>query len=99
MKASITGGFGVPGDNDNEKKRVMEFCAEKGLCVGNTYLEHKSLHKYPKVARGQDGVEIKSMIYLVLVKKDMVRYVKDVSAVSRTGEASQITMLHCIKSG
>ena len=40
----------------------MEFCVEKELCVDNTYFEHKSLHKYTRVARGQDGVEVKSMI-------------------------------------
>ena len=34
--------------------------------------EHKSLHKYTRVAKGQDGVEVKSMIDLVLVKKDML---------------------------
>ena len=39
------------------------------MCVGNSYFEHKSLSKYTKVARGQDGVEVKSMIDLVLVKR------------------------------
>ena len=33
--------------------------------MGNTYFKHRSLHKYTRVARGQDGVEIKSMIDLV----------------------------------
>ena len=59
----------------------MEFCAERGLCVGNTYFEHKNLHKYTRVARGQDGVEVKGMIDLVLVKKDMLHFVQDVRAV------------------
>ena len=35
-KASITDAFGVPGDNDNGR-RVVEVCAEIGLCVGNTF--------------------------------------------------------------
>ena len=47
----------------------MEFCAERRLCVGNTYFKHKSLHKYTRVARAQEGVEIESMIDLVMVKK------------------------------
>ena len=47
------------------ERRVEEFCAE-----------HKSLHMYTRVARGQDGVEIKSMIDLVLVKKAMLHYVR-----------------------
>ena len=55
--------------------------AERGLGVGNTYFEHKSLYKYTRVARGQDGVEVMSMIDLVLVKEDMLHYVKAVRAV------------------
>ena len=38
-----------------------------------------------RVTRDQDGVEIKSMIYLVLVKKDMLRYVQDVRAEREMG--------------
>ena len=70
VRASITGGFGVPGEND-KGRRVVEFFAERGLCVDNTYFEHKNFHKYTRVARFQDEVEIKSMIDLVLVKKDI----------------------------
>ena len=49
--------------------------------MGNTYFEYRSLHKYTRVVRGQDGVEVKSMIDLMLVKKDMMRFVQDVRAV------------------
>ena len=70
MRVSITGAFGVPGENDNGK-RVLEFCAERGMCVDNIYFEHSSLHMYSGVARGQEGVEIKIMIDLVLKKKDV----------------------------
>ena len=44
VRAGINGAFGVPGQNKNGR-RVVEFCAEMGLCVGNTYFEHKNLHK------------------------------------------------------
>ena len=44
---------------------------------------HRSLHKYTEVARGQDGVEVKSIIDLVLVKKDMVCYVQDVRGMGK----------------
>ena len=44
-RAGITGAFGVPGENDNGR-RVVEFCAERELCVGNTYFKHKSLYKF-----------------------------------------------------
>ena len=71
--ASATGAFGVPGENDSER-RVVEFCTERRLCVGNTYFKHKSWLKYTRVARGQDGVEVMSIIDPVLVKKDMLRF-------------------------
>ena len=72
--------FGIQEKNGNGR-RVVEFCAEWGLGMINIYFKHKSLHKYTRVPRGQDGIEIKSMIDLVLLKKDMLRYVQDVRAV------------------
>ena len=78
-RTGITGAFRVPGENDNGRE-VVEFCAERGLCVGNRYHVHRSLHKYARLARGQDGEEVKSMIGLVLMKKDKLRYVQDVRA-------------------
>ena len=63
----------------------MEFYAERGLCMGNTYFKHRSLHNYTRVARGRDSVEIKSMIDLVLVKRDMLQYVQDVRVVRGMG--------------
>ena len=36
--AGKTGAFGVPGENNNGTK-VVEFCAEGGLCVGYTYFK------------------------------------------------------------
>ena len=44
VRVGITGSFGILGENDNGR-RVIDFCAERGLCVGNTYSEHKNLHK------------------------------------------------------
>ena len=55
------------------------------MCVGETYFKHKRLHKYTRVAKGQDGVEVKSMIDLVLMKNDMLRYVQDVRVVKGMG--------------
>ena len=43
------------------------------------------MHKYTRVAKGQGGVETKSMIDLVLVKRDMLRYEQDVRAVRGMG--------------
>ena len=59
----------------------MEHCEEREFCVGNTYFKHIRLHKYTRVARGRDDMEIKSMIDLVLVKRDMLRYLQDVRVV------------------
>ena len=50
MRAGITGAFEVPGVNDNGR-RVVYFCAERGLSEGNTYFKNRSLQKYTKVAR------------------------------------------------
>ena len=70
-----------------------------GLCVGNTYFDHRNLHKYKRLTRGQYGVEVKSMTDLVLLKKDMLRYVEDVRVVKGWDKASYITILYCVKSG
>ena len=53
--------------------------------MGNTYFKHTSVHKYTRPARGRGGVEIKSMIDLVLVKRDILRYVQDVRTVRGMG--------------
>ena len=45
-------------------------------CVGDTYFEDKSFHKYTRVDRGQEGAKIMRMIDLELIKKDMLRYVQ-----------------------
>ena len=37
IMADIVRVFGVPEENDNER-RVINLCAERGLRVGNTYL-------------------------------------------------------------
>ena len=68
VRVGITGSVEVPRENGNERKMV-EFCTNRRVCVGNIYFKHKSLHNYTKVARGQDGIGLKNMIDLVLVKK------------------------------
>ena len=46
--AGMTGAFRVPGENDNGR-RVVKFCAERGLWVGKIYFKHRSLRKYTRV--------------------------------------------------
>ena len=40
---------------------------------------------YTKVASSQDEMEIKNMIDLILVKRDMLRYMQDVRVARRMG--------------
>ena len=77
MRTNITGVYGVPGKNKGGR-RVVEFWAESGLFVGNTYFEHMSLNMYTTLPRCQDGVEVKRTKDLVLMKKDMLCYMQDV---------------------
>ena len=46
---------------------------------------YRSLHKCTRVARGRDDVKIKSMIDLVLVKRDMLQYMQFVRSVRGMG--------------
>ena len=84
MRAGITGGFGVLGENDNGR-RVIDFCADRGLYVLNTCFEYKNFHKYTRVVRRQDRMAVMSMIDLVLGKKDILRYLQAVKAVRDFG--------------
>ena len=43
------------------------------------------MHKFTSVVWGQDRVEIKSMIDVVLVKRNMLQYVQDVRMVREMG--------------
>ena len=72
------------GENENGRK-VIDFCANRGMCVGNTFFDHKSVHKYTRVGTDRNGNEVKSLIDLVLVKKEMLKYVMDVKAVRGMG--------------
>ena len=64
---------------------MVEFCAERGLCFGSTYFKHRSLHKYTRVARREYGMEVKSMIDLMQLKNDILRYVQDERTVRGMG--------------
>ena len=58
-------------------------CAVRRLSVSNTLSTRVCIHT--RVARGQDGVEVKSMMDLVLVKEVMLRYVHDLRALTEIG--------------
>ena len=48
----------------------------KGTCASVTHYEHNNIHKYSRVGRGQDGMEVMSKIDLLL--GGMLKYVLDV---------------------
>ena len=59
--------------------------ALKGDCVKVIHTLRTEFAEVHKGGKGQDGVEVKSMIDLVLMKKEMLRYVKDVRTVRGMG--------------
>ena len=58
---------------------------ERGPGMIWIYFKHKSLHEYARVPKGQYRMEIKSMMDLVLVKRDMLQYVQQMRTVRRIG--------------
>ena len=48
----------------------MEFCAKMLLCIGNTYFKLK----YTRAGRRRDILEVKSIVGLMLEKRDMLKY-------------------------
>ena len=75
-RANINGAFGVPGENDNGR-RVAEFCTERGLYVGNTHILSTEVCISTQDWQGEQWSGGKEHD-LVLVKRDMLRYVQDV---------------------
>ena len=57
----------------------------KRSCVRGIHTLRTRVCVYTRVASGKERVEVESMIDLVLVKKDMLRYVQDGEAVGGMG--------------
>lgn len=74
-KEGVTGALGVSRENENGKK-VIDYCEEKGVCISDIFFNHMSNHKVLKVDVGRDGIEVKGMNAFPLVKK-MLKYVMD----------------------
>ena len=68
----------------------------KGGCVWVKYFEHKRLQNYTKVAKSQYEVEVKSMIDLMQVKKDILYYVHDVRPVKGMGSGLSDCHMYCV---
>lgn len=52
--------FGVGVENENNRK-MIDFCANRGMCVSNTFFDYKNIHQYKRVGVGRYGIEIKGM--------------------------------------
>ena len=53
LRVGISGGFGVRGENYN-CRGLIDFCAETGVSLSNTYFKPMNFHKYNRVARGEE---------------------------------------------
>src|SRR5678815_4844264 len=42
------------GVTDENGRKVIDFCEERGMCVSSTFFKHKSIHKYTRVGVGRD---------------------------------------------
>ena len=94
MKAGVTDGFGVPGENDYGR-RVTDFCVERGLSVSDTYFKYRSLQGglRPRWSRNNERDRSGSGEdrYAVLCA--------GCEGNKRNGQAHQITILYCVKLG
>ena len=61
----------------------MTFVAGRGLYDGNNHFKHNNINKYRRMTRGQDGIELMSVIDLMLVKRGMLKHMQDVKTVRR----------------
>lgn len=83
-------GHGVLGRFGGEKvlngngRRILEFCTENNLRIGNTYFKHKRIHQITYEGEGRD---VKSIIDYIIYPKEMSRIFKDVKVI-RGAEAS-----------
>lgn len=55
-------------ENKNGRK-LIDFPVERGMFGGDTFSDHKSIHMYTRIGVCSDGIEVKRMINLVLMKR------------------------------
>ena len=57
------------------------------LCLGNTDLKPKNIHECTRLVRSSDGIGVMSIMDLVLVKRNMPKYM-DLKTVNRNVKPS-----------
>ena len=84
--ATWKGVIGQHGDPDIDKNErcLLQFCATNGLCVMNTFFQHKRIHKYTWY---RDSVGQRSLIDFCIVSADLFSTASDVR-VKRAAELS-----------
>ena len=53
----------------------------KDVYIWGIHFRHMYVHKYTRVARDQDGMKVKVMINLMLIKRDMLKCVHVIKTV------------------
>ena len=84
--ATWKGVIGQHGDPDINKngRCLLQFCASNGLCIMNTFFQHKIIHKYTWY---RDSLGQRSLIDFCIVSADLFSTVSDVR-VKRGAELS-----------
>ena len=84
--ATWKGVIGQHGDPDINKngRCLLQFCATNGLCIMNTFFQHKRIHKYIWY---RDSLGQRSLIDFCIVSADLFSTVSDVR-VKRGAELS-----------
>ena len=72
VKKGKTSASGVIGKYMNER-RMVDVCAERALCVGNTYSKHTHVRKHTKVDKGKVGMEVHEGVAVFMSKVLLVR--------------------------
>ena len=68
---------------NDDGRRIVDYCTEGELCLGNMYFKHNNLHKYTREGRDQEEEKIRRrrnrLEYLQSVKvgKEMGRVLSD----------------------
>ena len=71
----VHGGFGI-GKRNMEGRLLLDFCVEKGMCVGNSWFKKKDNRKIT-FNGGYSGTETD----FVLMKSSQRKFLKDVRAI------------------
>jgi hypothetical protein len=70
------------------EQRIIDFCVDKRLVIGNTAFKHKRIHH---VAFVGDGRDVQSVIDYIIFMQGMRRNFRDIKVIR-----AEITLDHCL---